>query len=442
MFHSKTALSCGVREFLESQGVRNARVSIELFPDIRGVNGSRNTTASSIAVSVSGDEHLPVLDQQQLSPSFTCATTTDACRDGKAVQKTAAAASLCLSSTTAHSSPGSRHTSVVLVEEQKTTEQPVRYTPAAATPVFSILSTDVGDVTDRHGASAQGVSNVHVVDVVEVEEPRYQPIFGDAGMEANPPSILISSSTGLPCRNSTGQNINNSKADSLKLPSLAEKGDTVTNSNNNSSDKLTHEENTSGECFSRGKDLNSNGNTKRKELRPPKVYSGRVAPCEEDSKKRLQDLLREQEAMERESLEGLSQHDKIVKEAEKYLEELRQVWHGSKSSNGEQPPRQHLSAPNARPQSSSRGPKNPSTAVVNLNEIKVVKFTLPTSAKAKEEVLVQLRASAKGAQHLTNKDKFSLLLREQQAMLHDNASTEEEYQKLLQQAVSYHERTN
>lgn len=67
--------------------------------------------------------------------------------------------------------------------------------------------------------------------------------------------------------------------------------------------------------------------------------------------------------------------------------------------------------------------------------IQVVRFTMPAEQRAKSEVVAQLSRSSAGQQHISNKDKYSAMLKEQQADFTRTAAAEKEYQELVERAV-------
>lgn len=180
------------------------------------------------------------------------------------------------------------------------------------------------------------------------------------------------------------------------------------------------------------------------------VDPGRVFPRVEEkksagvgSKQRLQDLLHEQEVMEQESLASRAHHEEALKKAEEYLQEV----HRAKcvaAGMGDQltlPQIGFRSGPASHRPSQTQAHSMSSLQHGNNNSsgIKVVNFTMPAGEKARDEVMLQLRTSQGGTQHVSNKDKFSMLFKEQEVLMKQQQSGDAEYQKLLKQAIAFHE---
>ncbi|KEG13850.1 hypothetical protein DQ04_00751100 [Trypanosoma grayi] len=291
------------------------------------------------------------------------------------------------SSSSSSSSSGSRKPSVV-VKDAETTERPSSVN------------------------SLRKVSSVHVLEASRSQEARHQPILGDAGEEARRPSILVSSASAKslqPERDSCPNGKND--GDATKLPRVVE--------------KTSHAgANTTG---------NTNNNSRGARSITPTQEAGKL-----NSKQRLQEMLEEQRAMEQQSMLSRARHDELIREAEKYLEELQRI----KAARPGGADAQSLPVISPRSASSTKQSMTAGSSSTmgpsGSNGIRVVKFTMPEGRKAKDEVVMQLSSSPGGAQILSSKDKFSMLLREQERILREKDASEQEYQKLLQQAITYH----
>ncbi|RNF00161.1 hypothetical protein TraAM80_07771 [Trypanosoma rangeli] len=178
-------------------------------------------------------------------------------------------------------------------------------------------------------------------------------------------------------------------------------------------------------------------------LAPPQVEAWKLG-----SKQRLQEMLQQQREMEQNSMISREKHEEILGEAEKFLQEVEQKARAAKHTEEDSPSLPFVSlrtgpaysANSAGAHCTSPKCRAPSGSIPNgMSGIKVVRFTLPAGGKAKEEAINQLRTSPGGVQHLSSKDKYSMLLREQDNLLRQKEENKEEYNKLVEQAVAYHE---
>nr|CCC91710.1 unnamed protein product [Trypanosoma congolense IL3000] len=195
-------------------------------------------------------------------------------------------------------------------------------------------------------------------------------------MEASPQSILISSITGALRQNSASHSLPMGKADAVKLPSLAEKSEGIAGDGNGMVGKAAGEQIAGNRPISQSKSACNNGNGHNMEIKHSTRGARNTAPCIADGKRRLQELLQEQQMMEEKDLEGRLRHEGYIKEAEKYLNELRQMRRGNGPSNGGMlAPRVTLTT-GPRPPSGVRKANSPSGPCTGISDIKVVKFTL------------------------------------------------------------------
>ncbi|EKF28501.1 hypothetical protein MOQ_007750 [Trypanosoma cruzi marinkellei] len=320
----------------------------------------------------------------------------------------------------ASQSGNNRKTSVVLVEKLKAPAAPVRTKPSGLMPVFSILNTEHNEQIERppSNASSRKVSSVHLVESPVVEEPKHQPHVVEGSEAVRKPGILVtgaSSKTGQTDAKSGGFG----GSGELKFPHVGEPGSQISASS---------ESNT-----------NLNGNM----LKNPKSH---VDFWKLGGKQRLQEMLREQREMEQQDRLSRAKHEEIIEVAEKALQRLEQKQMASKGE-GELHSLPKISlrtgpassrpaaALSVSPRSSLVSPSNTN----GTNGIKVLRFTLPARGKAKEEVVSQLSTSLGGSQLLSSKDKYSMLLQEQERILRQNEEGEDEYKKLLERAVAFHE---
>ncbi|ESL10647.1 hypothetical protein TRSC58_01616 [Trypanosoma rangeli SC58] len=318
--------------------------------------------------------------------------------------------------------PHVRKTSVVLVEQQKAVAPPIRTTPTGPTPVFSILNTEHGEQMERTSStnSTRKASSVQLVESQPVEELKHQPHHAEAREDARCSSILVNGTA--PKQEQRDPKWGGANAEGeVRFPPVLEQG---------------------GHALQRG-NSNANDSGKTTMSAPPQVEAWKLG-----SKQRLQEMLQQQREMEQNSMISRARHEEILGEAEKFLQEVEQKARAAKHTEEDSPLLPFVSlrtgpaysANSAGAHCSSPRCRSPSASSPNsMSGIKVVKFTMPAGGKAKEEVINQLRTSPGGAQHLSSKDKYSMLLREQDNMLRQKEEKKEEYNKLVEQAVAFHE---
>ncbi|KAH9599288.1 hypothetical protein LSM04_003639 [Trypanosoma melophagium] len=332
--------------------------------------------------------------------------------------------------------PGSRTGSVAIVEESRKNSQECSSPGSVLSPEtgFSLHFTESTEPTERSiGISnSRKVSAVQLLESPRLREEKHQPFFGDNGVAASPPSILLSSTSLKVSQAETSPRGSQSDGVALKLPPVNERkcsGTTPVKTNNIASKRSSYS----------GSNVVSD---KQNKTTTTPTETSRL-----NSKQRLQEMLEEQRRMEQMSAQSRARHEELLQEAEKYLQELQQEATGSTATAATGSPSSRIELRTARSVSprgtstsdlfSSAAPRSPSSHTLG-GSIKVVKFTLPQGGRAKDEAVTQLSSSPSGAQHVSSKDKFSTLLREQEKMLRANDASEREYQKLLEQAIEYH----
>ncbi|ORC87831.1 uncharacterized protein TM35_000202400 [Trypanosoma theileri] len=331
--------------------------------------------------------------------------------------------------------PSSRTSSVVVLEDN--TRKVPEYSPvfAAATPA-SCLSTHNPEPTAPNerstSSSSRKSSSVQLVESQPLREPKHQPYLGDSE-GARQPSILLSSTSLKTSQNERSSRGSHGDGEALKLPPVNERkrsGTSPLTTNKVSNKPPSHSGN------------NVIINKPNRAATPPKMETP-----QKNSKQRLQEMLEEQRRMEQMSVQSRARHEELLQEAEKYLQELQEATGSTSPAAAPGSPAARVEfrtarsvSPRGTPNSDTfphAAPRSPSAHSLN-GGIKVVKFTLPQDGKAKDEAVTQLSSSPGGARHLSSKDKFSTLLREQEKMLRANNASEQEYQKLLEQAIEYH----
>ncbi|RNF17452.1 hypothetical protein TcG_05569 [Trypanosoma cruzi] len=317
--------------------------------------------------------------------------------------------------------PGSnRKTSVVLVEKLKAPAPPVKTTPSGLMPVFSILNTEHSEQLERlpSNASSRKVSSVHLVESPVVKEPKHQPHVVEGSEAARKPGILVTGTS-----SKTGQT-------DAKPGVVGGNGEL----------KFSHFGEQSSQ-MSVSSETNVSVNGKMLKTPTPHIDFWKLS-----GKQRLQEMLQEQREMEQQDRLSRAKHEEIIQEAQKFLQRVEENKMASRDE-GDLPSLPQISlrtgpassrpvaALCASPHCSSLSPSNAN----GVNGIKVLRFTLPASGKAKEEVVSQLSTSPGGSQHLSSKDKYSMLLQEQERILRQNEEGEDEYKKLVERAVAFHE---
>ncbi|CCW63973.1 unnamed protein product [Phytomonas sp. EM1] len=79
----------------------------------------------------------------------------------------------------------------------------------------------------------------------------------------------------------------------------------------------------------------------------------------------------------------------------------------------------------------------PRTPKAGAGGIQVLRFTLPADNQARLDAVEQLRGSAAGEQHISAKDKYRLMMDDQQQILKRNDTSQDEYKRLLDKAIEY-----
>ncbi|RNF19557.1 uncharacterized protein Tco025E_04091 [Trypanosoma conorhini] len=316
-----------------------------------------------------------------------------------------------------------RKTSVVLVEQQRAVTPPKRTTPSGPTPVFSILNTEHGEQLDRtsSNSSSRKISSVMLVESPAVEELKHQPHHAEAGEDVRTSSILVNATPKQECVDSKSDGAGGGAE--VRFPPVGEQsGHASQNSNSNVS--------------------GGGGGGRMTKPAAPQVEAWKL-----NSKQRLQEMLQEQREMEQDSMIGRAKHEEILGEAEKFLQDVEQRARAAKHEGRDSPSLPFLRLRTGPAYSNYAGAhgtsprcQSPSaSSAASTSGIRVVKFTMPSGGKAKEEVISQLSTSQGGSQHLSSKDKYSMLLREQDKLLRQKEEGEGDYKKLVEQAVAYHE---
>ncbi|KAG8343823.1 hypothetical protein TRVL_05352 [Trypanosoma vivax] len=415
-------LTDAIRCLLTSRGVRSARVVVEMTPDNRRPDAevAEDVNDYDVNVIVKECERLPMLEQRYITD------TPPSNFQGVSVERTPRAMS-----NGSRSPSTTRRSSVVLVES---TDGP----GTAAVPAHPDTASVSGILISPGHLDENQAKTIHDPSVDKTDETTQSeghqrpPPLPVATTESHPgdiPNTPMSPAAPLPEGSPTEQ-LSSAHGNSAKLPSIQERAD---DDAENTNDNLTGEwKKKEDSVFSRSYQKSSN----MSDDGTAAIQEGRQSSAG-NSKMRLQELLKEQELMEQQSLEGLVQHEKAMKEAEKYLEGLRAAIEAKAAASGQSvlPPISSSTSVSSRPASATA--QRLSSRVGN--DIKVTKFTLPQDEPAKAEVVGQLLSSAGGTQHVSSKDKFASLLRDQQKLLRKKEEVEQEYKKLLQKAVSYHE---